>query len=214
MDINYVNTTGEVQFTAVTKSMPGANISRVVIEIMNAAQHTIEYRYIVIVVGYQPENTWVDLVSVNLPNDNALNPLNRHDTEPPILACNQDFTYASKTKFTSGSYQLVSFISSIFLYSNWPFGVGISMNGYVFNSTNFWVQYRRTSSSTSLITLYGTIVVYDSAAIKQAGGLTLQVPLTLRSGNWFNYGHPYQNWGPNFDSKCIVGYNNINYYKP
>lgn len=211
MDVNYVNKTGEVQFTAVTKSTPGTDISRVVIEIANSALHTIEYTYIVIVVGYQPENTWMDLVCVNLPNDNTLNPLNRNNTFPLMMVYSQNFTYASKTKFTSGSYQLVSFISSF--YVNSISGVGIKMNGFSVNATNFRVQYERNISSIKLMILSGTIMVYNPAAITAAGGQTLLVPKTLTSLVNFDYSVDQPLWGPAFQSKCIVGYNEIKFLK-
>ncbi len=94
MDVNSVNKTGEVKFISFVKSPPGIDLSSVVIEISNSALHTIEYTYIVIVVGYQPENTWIDLVSVRLPNDDSLNPLNRNNTSPLRMVYSQNFTYA------------------------------------------------------------------------------------------------------------------------
>ena len=211
MDVNHVNKTGEVQFTAVTKSTPGTDISKVVIELANSALHTIEYKYIVIVVGYQPENTWMDLVSVNLPNDNTLNPLNRNNTFPLAMVYSQNFTYASKTKFTSGSYQWVSFISSF--YVNSASGVGIKMNGISVNATNFRVQYERNISSIKLMILFGTVMVYNPTAITAAGGLTLLVPKTLTSLVNVDYSVDQPLWGPAFQSKCIVGYNEIKFLK-
>jgi hypothetical protein len=124
---------------------------------------------------------------------------------------NQNFTYASTTKFTSGTFQLVSFISSF--YVNSFSGVGIKMNGFSVNATNFRVQYERNVTSFHLMILCGTIIVYNPAAITAGGGETLLVPKTLTSLTSIDYSVDQPLWGPAFQSKCIVGYNEIKFLK-
>ena len=75
-----------------------------------------------------------------LPNDLVLNPLctSTYVAPTPLATIfTQSFTYASKTKFASGTFNLIGFTSSFYAESTAV--VGIKMTPISINSTDFKV---------------------------------------------------------------------------
>ncbi len=124
-------------------------------------------------------------MGADLPNNSALNPLQQNTVAPVLLTFSQEFSFASKTKFSSGAFTLISFISSFYVVLGST--IGVKMNSLTINSTHFKIQYDRNATSHNLLRLIGTIVVFDPAAITAGGGQTLLVPKNLISTTNINY---------------------------
>ncbi len=54
----------DINFQAKITSTAGANLTSVSINLVFTAAYITKYGYMVLAVGYQPENTWIDLVNI------------------------------------------------------------------------------------------------------------------------------------------------------
>jgi hypothetical protein len=59
--------TFNIWFEAEITSSPGVNVSSVGIRLIFKSAYTTKYSYMAVVIGYQPENDWIDLMNVKIP---------------------------------------------------------------------------------------------------------------------------------------------------
>lgn len=55
-----------ISFKAYVKSTPGTNIGSVLINLTFQSAYLTSYAYMIVVIGYDPINIWVDLVNYSL----------------------------------------------------------------------------------------------------------------------------------------------------
>jgi hypothetical protein len=69
-----------IWFTAKVITTPGANLTSVMINLEFQTNYTMRYGYMVLVIGYQPENTLIDLFDYKMTDTelgNLSTPLNK-----------------------------------------------------------------------------------------------------------------------------------------
>ena len=57
-----------IWFKAEVISSPGVNLTSVGIRLQFMTDYLINYGYMVVVIGYQVENDWLDLINVKVPD--------------------------------------------------------------------------------------------------------------------------------------------------